>query len=174
MTATPQSEEALDAVFINLWSELRAVARAQLSREQPGHTLQPTALVNELYLKLKRSPNQQWDSQNDFLYVAAWAMKRLLVDHARRKSTLKRGGDQNSLPAQGISPDTEGLMVFTQLLERLQALSGRQARIFEYHVLAGLTFQEIADQFEVSERTIYRDWTSARAWLARELKHLDL
>ena len=166
------SEPLVDRLFGLLWWQLRAQAREQLARERKGHTLQPTDLVNELFLKLRRSGLPAPLTRERFLGLAAYTMRRLLVDHARRKRRVKRGpgllvpdADLDRLAA-AAEQDMTGLDALTRSLE---ASAPRAAQVLYYHVMAGYSFEEIADQLEISARTVYREWRFARAFVAREL-----
>ena len=168
-----------------VYDELRGLARAYLHRERSGHTLQPTALVNEAYLRLIDQRRMQWCGRTHFFAIGARMMRRLLVDHARGRGREKRGGDWQKLtldhelgerivPLFGIGSgrgelDREDFLALHDALEKLAALDERQARVVEMRFFAGLTMAEIAEALEVSKRTAEGDWTHAKAWLKREL-----
>jgi len=157
-----------------VYEEIRRLAGRFMRRERGDHTLQPTALVHEAYLKLVDQDRVAWRNRAHFVGVAAQAMRRVLVDHARRRGREKRGGDRRRIPLEGIadlSPEAAGaLEEVDAALERLARLDPRQARIVELRFFGGLDVQEIADALEVSKRTVEADWTMARAWLSRELE----
>ena len=166
-------QEARDELLGLVYEPLRAIASRHLNREREGHTLQPTALVNELYLKLVGQRSVAWNDRAHFFAVAAQVMRRILVDHARRKKSDKRGGDMIpvtigaalDLPASEIV-DVVALDV---ALEQLEKIFPQQARVVELRFYAGLTIDETASVLGVSAATISREWTMARAWLRREL-----
>jgi RNA polymerase sigma-70 factor, ECF subfamily len=165
---------ALDKAVSRLYSELRQVAARQLRRERPGHTLYPTALVHEAYLKLSDSAGVQAVDRAHFVAIAARAMRQILVDYARQRGADKRGGDlvRTTLDgkelgdAPGINAD---LIALDAALDRLGALDNRARTIVEYRFYVGLTEEETADLLNVSVRTVQREWAKARAWLHAEL-----
>ena len=166
-------QEARDELLGLVYEPLRAIAGRHLHREREGHTLQPTALVNELYLKLVDQRKVAWADRAHFFAVAAQVMRRILVDHARRKKSDKRGGDMIAVTI-GAALDlaaTENIDVVALdvALENLTAIFPQQARIVELRFYAGLTIDETAAVLGVSPATISREWTMARAWLRREL-----
>jgi RNA polymerase sigma factor (TIGR02999 family) len=159
-----------------VYDELRRLARGFMSRETPGHTLQPTALVHEAYLKLVDASQISWQGRTHFFAVGARVMRRLLIDHARGRHRLKRGGKKRrvtfseGLPrVAGTDLDLDQLLVLNDALGRLAALDARQARVVELRFFGGLTMPEVAHVVGVSQRTVEGDWTHARAWLKREL-----
>jgi RNA polymerase sigma factor (TIGR02999 family) len=160
-----------------VYTELQQLARGYFSRESPAITLQPTALVNEAYLKLVDQTQVDWQGQTHFFAVAAQAMRRILVDHARGKKRAKRGGGRPKLSlddALTLSPDNhEDLIALDDVLEKLAEVDPRQARIVELRFFGGLTLAEIAKELGVSERTIGNEWAMVRAWLRRELSEDD-
>jgi RNA polymerase sigma factor (TIGR02999 family) len=167
----PQAHDA--ALSTTLYQELHRLAAGKMHYERSGHTLQPTALVNEAYLRLADCSDTMWKDRTKVLGMAAHLMRHILVDHARAHRANKRGGgavqvtfDEN-LEVAGSS--TVNVLAVDEALTRLAAFDSRQARILELHFFAGLTFEEIALQLGVSERTVKRDWTMARAWLRQEL-----
>ena len=156
-----------------IYEELRRVAGRYMRYERVNHTLQPTALVNEAYARLIQEPHLHWQSRAHFFATAAQLMRRILVDHARARHAGKRGGiqhqvtlDEQVLPAPGQSID---VLALHEALEKLTKLDPRQSRIVELHFFGGLSFEEIASVLQVSERTVKRDWSMARAWLKGEL-----
>lgn len=166
------AEELLPYVY----DELRMLARRYLSRERPGHTLQPTALVHEAYIKLVDQSKMDWQGRTHFFAVGAKVMRHLLIDHARGKGRAKRGGDRQKVTlADGLTPfghrelDAEDLLALNQVLDRLAELDARQANVVELRFFGGLTVPEVALILGVSERTVEGDWAHARAWLKREL-----
>lgn len=156
-----------------VWDELRRIARAQLRGERAGHTLQPTALVNEAYFRLARVEGERWSDPQSFCALAARAMRQVLIDHARRRQAAKRGAREEGLLEPAPAPLPVDLLALDELLARLRALSPRQCQIVELRFLAGFTLEETAEELGLSTRTVQRDWRLARAWLRRELEALD-
>lgn len=159
---------ALGAMLPLVYDELRRLARAYLGRERPGHTLQPTALVHEVYLRLIDQRRVDWTNRAQFLGVAASLMRRLLVNHARDRAADKRGGGATrvTLPGDQGSPAAEvDVTVIHDALDRLTALDERKGRVVELKFFGGLTTPEIAQVLGVSVATVEREWTFARAWL---------
>ena len=165
---------ALDKLMPIVYEELRRLASNYLRREHPGHTLQPTALVNEAYLRLVDQRQARWQNRAQFLGVAAQLMRRILVDHARQRDAAKRGGaDRHSLSltdADGIAgkPDADLLAVHDALNE-LAVMDPQQSRIVELRFFGGLSIEETAEVLGVGHATVERDWKLARAWLRRKL-----
>jgi RNA polymerase sigma-70 factor, ECF subfamily len=157
-----------------VYGRLHEMAEDQLRREGPGHTLQPTALVNEAYVRLAHQ-TMDWRSRAHFFAIAAQAMRRVLLDHARARRSEKRGGGRRPLPLSGIEvptpPEREGvdLVALDAAARRLQAEDPLSARIVEMRFFAGMEMEDIASVLEISERTVRRHWVYAKAWLAREL-----
>lgn len=162
-------EEALERLLPLVYDELRAIAARQLRRERPGHTLQPTALVHETYLKLVGGELPA-SSRAHFLALAARAMRQVLVDHARRRNADKRGGSENPATltdgSASIELDPVGVLALDRALGELEP---RQRKVVECRFFGGMEETEIARALGVSERTIRRDWVKARAWLYRAL-----
>jgi RNA polymerase sigma factor (TIGR02999 family) len=167
-------QTALDRLLPLVYDELHRMAARYMRGERLGHTLQTSALVNEAYLRLADYKQMQWQDRAHFFAVAAQAMRRILVDFARARRNLKRGGG-----AQPVSLD-EGLAVMPvgvtdllaldEALGQLAALSPRQGRVVELRYFGGLSEEEVAEVLEVSPRTVRNDWSLARAWLRRELQ----
>jgi len=166
-------QTAFDRVFPLVYDELRRVAGYQLQGERGGHTLQPTALVNEAYMKLAGSPGADWRDRAHFVAIAARAMRQVLVDHARRRGAAKRGGDRQQTTLSGVplgvDLNSEELLALDEALQRLDALDSRLRQVVEYKFFGGLTDKETAELLGVTPRTAQRDWVKARAWLYREL-----
>jgi RNA polymerase sigma factor (TIGR02999 family) len=169
-------EKAADRLMPLVYDELRRMARAYMARERGSHTLQPTALVHEAYLKLVDQSRVDWQGQTHFRAVAAKVMRRLLVDHARRHASAKRGGDQQRVTLQeglgrAAQPDLDlsELLDLSDALDRLGRVDPRQARILELRTFGGMTTAEVAEAVGVSKRTVEADWMHGRAWLRREL-----
>ena len=165
-----------------VYDEFRSLARHYLQAERPNHTLQPTALVHEAYIKLVDQSRVNWQGRTHFFAVAALAMRRILVDHARAHMRVKRGGagagnDEGAAhritldEAVALSPKREeDVLALDEALEKLAALDARQAKVVELRFFAGLSVTEVAAALNVSKRTVESDWTMARAWLLRELQ----
>jgi RNA polymerase sigma factor (TIGR02999 family) len=186
-------QNAAEALLALIYDELRQMAAAYLSHERPGHTLQATALVHEAYLKMvgpaaidgpaatdKGAGTPAWHGRAHFLAVAATAMRRVLVDHARRRNTTKRGGGTGEggerrirltldFEAFGEDGHDSQVLELEELLSRLAALDERKSRVVELRFYAGMTNQEIAEALQVARSTVVEDWTVARAWLAARL-----
>jgi len=165
------SPGAQDRLFRLVYDELRRIAGRQMQRETPEHTLTPTALVHEAYLRLLG--HGEWRDRGHFLAAAAKAMRQILVDHARARSALRRGGDRTRISLDendhaGGRPWDEVLEVH-EALERFQQLDALGARVVELRFFGGLEFGEVARAIDRSEATVYRIWNHARAWLYREI-----
>jgi RNA polymerase sigma-70 factor (ECF subfamily) len=166
--------QAVAALIEIVYPELRRIAASYLHHERPGHTLQPTALVNEAYLRLA---GQFPDLQNraHFLGIAAHLMRQILVEYARSRNALKRRGEKVAID-DGLSvamPDSGDLVALDEALQKLAAIDERQSRIVELRYFGGLTVAETASLLNISEKTVRRDWTLARAWLHREISNLS-
>jgi RNA polymerase sigma-70 factor (ECF subfamily) len=166
-------DDALGELIDRVYRDLKAIAGAQLRNEREGHTLQPTALVHEAFLRLVNQDRADWRSRAQFFDVAARMMRRILVDHARRRSRLKRGGAEAIMElargSEAATSSPEELLALDEALERLEELDPRQSRIVELHFFAGLSLAETAEAVGCSSATVSRDWRLARMWLAREL-----
>ncbi len=165
--------DAADELLPLVYDELRRIAASYFRAQPHYHTLQPTALVHEAFLKLVNVPGSDWESVNHFKAVAARAMRQILTDHARAKATAKRGGDVEHVPVDGIDTpagtNTLDLVTLDRALTTLGELDPRQLRIIELWFFAGLTMDEVAKLIDVSERTVRREWRHARAWLNNQL-----
>ena len=164
---------ALDELLPHLYGELRALAHRLLAGERAGRTLSPTALVNEAYLRLSRERRIGVADRADFFAVAAVAMRRILVDAARRRHSGKRDGERVELEAVDASlvadAEVAVLLAVDDALERLGEQSERARRVVELRVFVGLGVEEIAEVLGLNEKTVRRDWLLARAWLRRDL-----
>ena len=164
---------ALDDVFPLIYGELRRLAERQLRREPDGHTLSPTALVHEAYVRLTDYRHVEWAGRAHFMAVASTAMRRILVEHARGHRSAKRGGALRRVPIDsvelGIEERSDLLLALDEALDRLQALDRRQAQVVECRFFGGLTEEETAEAIGIGLRTVKRDWAKARSWLHREL-----
>ncbi|MCC6652837.1 MAG: sigma-70 family RNA polymerase sigma factor [Candidatus Eisenbacteria bacterium] len=164
---------ALDRLFPLVYQELRERAAGYLRGERPGHTLQPTALAHEAYLRLAGRRDYPWQNRAHFMAVAARAMRAILVDHARRKRARKRGGGEAPLEFDtGVVLAAGAAIEFDDLdraLGDLARMSERQARVVELRYFGGLSIEETGEVLGISPMTVKRDWATARAWLYREL-----
>lgn len=165
-------EKLLEAVY----GELRALAGSFFRRQDARHTLQPTALVHEAWMKMVDQTSLEVRDRGHFFAIAATAMRQILIDHARARDTKKRGGDVPRVtidagiePVADQSPDALDVLALDEALTRLSQLDPRQARVVELRVFAGLSVDDTAMTLDVSPRTVELDWRMARAWLSREL-----
>src|SRR5208282_334364 len=171
---TKGNEEAGSKLIPLVYSELRRLAGGYMRHERPDHTLQPTALVHEAYLRLIGQREVQWQNRAHFFGVAAQLMRRILLNHARAHKTEKRGGHEVKIPldqalvfTEAKSPD---LLALDEALTRLTELDARQGRVVEMRFFGGLSEEEAAEVLGVSSRTVKRDWEVARAWLHNEMR----
>ncbi len=167
-------ESALDEVLPLVYAEMRRLAGAYLSRERVGHTLQPTALVHEVYLKLAGQGPVAWQNRAHFFGAASTLMREILIDHARSKKRKKRGSGMRTYieidAAIGVNDDNQlDVLAVDEALNELERLDERQAKIVEMKFFAGMTIEEIAEVLDISPATIKRDWTSAKLLLTRML-----
>lgn len=167
-------ESALDRLMPLVESELRQVARRQMRREGPGHTLQTTALVNEVYLKLVKQEKSDWQSRAHFYAVAAKIMRRILVDHARRQLRHKRGDGEKDLRLEEVTAISREksveLVALDEALDRLAKLDPLKSQIVELRHFGGLTVGETAEVLGIASVTVIRHWGLAKAWLGREVR----
>jgi RNA polymerase sigma factor (TIGR02999 family) len=168
------SEEALDQLMPLVYNELRAIANRYLSRERNDHTLQSTSLVHEAYVRMIDQRHVQWQNRAHFLGIAAQMMRRILVDHARAEHRLKRGGPLPSLSLDAAvavaTPSREiDLLALDEALDRLAAIDAQQSRLVELRFFSGLTIEEAAVALGISAGTVKREWSTAKAWLFREM-----
>ena len=164
---------ALERLYPLVEPELHRLAHHYMSRERAGHTLQTTAILNEAYLRLVDNPTPRWQDRTHFVAAAARLMRRIMVDHARERRSLKRGGsalkvtlDEAALVSEARS---EELLALDEALEGLAAQDPRKSQIVELRYFGGLTVEETAEFLELSPRTVEREWTMAKAWLYRAL-----
>jgi RNA polymerase sigma factor (TIGR02999 family) len=161
--------DALDRMLPLVYDELHRLAAGYLRRERPDHTLQPTALVHEAYLRLVKQRQVDWRNRAQFLGVAAGMMRRILVNHARDRSAAKRAGGRKqvslSLVEDGRAPPDVDLIALEDALARLAALDERKGRVVELRFFGGLAMDEIAEVLGISRATVEREWSFARAWL---------
>lgn len=161
-------QEALNRLMPLVYDELRRLAARQMRRETPGHTLQTTALVNEAYCKLIDQKNVRWQSRVHFFFIASQLMRRILIDHARKRASLKRGGGDLTIVLDEsaiIGDQAPHLLVLDDALKRLTELDPRKGRIVEMKFFGGLNTEEIAEVEQLSTRTVEREWRKAKAWL---------
>jgi len=167
------SETALEELLPIVYGELRQIAARQLRRERANHTLEPTALVHEAYLRLVDQREVDWQDRAHFFGVAARVMRRILVDYARRRMAEKRGDGVRCVSideAAGVAAlSDQSILALDQALDRLEKLDARLAEIVQFRAFAGLTIEEAADVLHVSPSTAKRNWRTAKAWLNREL-----
>jgi|ERR1051326_2395031 RNA polymerase sigma factor (TIGR02999 family) len=175
VSSAAEDETALEQLFPLVYEELRRIARRRMRREDAGHTLQTTALVNEAYIKLA-GQHPRWQNRSHFFAIAARVMREILVDYARTKLRGKRGGGTRPLPFDELnegavaSPSLPaGLLEIHEALERLAVLDPRQSRIVELRYFGGLTVEETAEVLGVSPATVATEWRLARGWLKTEL-----
>ena len=166
---------ASNALVALVYEELRRQARRALRREGEGHTLQATALVHEAWLRLDAQHDARWESRSQFLAVAAQTMRRVLVDHARARQAIKRGGGDVQISlgdahAAAASPEAVDVIALDDALARLAIMDPRKARLVELRYFAGLSIPEAAAALGVSQATVIREWAVARMWLRRELE----
>jgi RNA polymerase sigma factor (TIGR02999 family) len=166
-------ESALDELLPLVYDELRRLARQYMRRERPGNTLQTSALVNEAYLRLIDQRDVRWQNRAHFYGIAAQLMRRILVDHARKRSYQKRGGGAHRVTLEEgliVSDERAGdIVALDDALNSLAAVDQRQSRIVELRFFAGLSIEETAEVLAVSPGTVMRDWTFAKAWLRRAI-----
>ncbi len=169
--------DALDRLVPLLYEDLRRLAAGHMRHESPGHSLQPTALVHEAYVRLIDQRQVHWRNRAHFFGVAAGIMRRILVDHARSRRADKRGGawDRVTLVEDQVAGGAQeiDLLSLHESLERLAAFDPRQERIIELRYFGGLTIEEVAEVVGISEATVVRDWTIAKAWLRADLSAGD-
>lgn len=164
--------DARDRLFPLVYEELRQVARRALRRERPDHTMRPTELVHEAFLKLGAA-DAPWQDRAHFFGVAARAMRQILVDHARRRMAGKRGGGMIATTLEDVGAEEglppEEVLALDAALDRLEQKDPRLRALVEYRFFGGLSDKEIAELLQISERTVNRDWAKARAWLHKEV-----
>jgi RNA polymerase sigma factor (TIGR02999 family) len=165
---------ALDEMLPTVYDELRRLARIYLSRERPDHSLQPTELVNEAYMRLVAQREVDWRNRAHFLGVAAQALRRVLLHHAESRNAQKRDGYKNrvclDIAIENVERQTSvDLLVLNNALDRLSELDPRQGQVVELRVFGGLTVEETAEVLSLSPATVKREWTVARLWLRREM-----
>ncbi len=170
---TRGNKDAQERLVPLVYSELRRLAASYLRRERADHTLQPTALVHEAYLRLVAVNGVDWQGRSHFFAMAAQLMRRILVDHARARRARKRGGSRESINLEDafvfVSPRSEQLIALDDALNKLGECDPRQSQIVEMRFFGGLSEEEVAAHLGISTRTVKRDWRMAKAWLYKEL-----
>ena len=163
----------MDRLYPLVYEQLRRIAHRRMRGERPGHTLGTTGLVHETYLRLVDQTRVEWHDRGQFYALAARAMRRVLVDYARRYRALQRGGGLRRVPLTeyaALIEQVESLLALDEALERLAALNGLLSQVVECRYFAGLTEDETAEALGVTTRTVQRDWAKARGWLYLELR----
>jgi len=170
----PETEPNASELLSVVYDKLRRLAAQKMAHEQPGQTLQPTALVHEAWLKLGHSSGRPWDSREHFFAAAAEAMRRILIDRARRRARIRHGGEWTRVDAQvvdlPIAHDGDKCLRVHEALDRLALIDARKAEVVKMRVFVGMEVQEIAEVLGLSERSVQRDWVFSKAWLSRELQ----
>ncbi len=170
----PRDAERLMSV---IYDDLKRIAAGQLRQERPGHTLHPTALVHEAYLRLVNQRTAEWNDRLHFFSIAARIIRRILIDHARERNALKRGGERRPISLDAVEVaapmNDRDLVALDEALTELATLSERQSRIVELRFFGGLTIAEIASALEMGSRSVDREWQIARAWLYQRLAPQD-
>lgn len=171
---TDCNEEVVNQILPHIYDELRRLASSYLRRERSNHTLQPTALVHEAYMKLIDQSRVKWQNRAHFFGIAAQVMRRILMDHARKHTAEKRGGDAELLPIEEeiliVSHDKSAeLIALDDALQQLAEMDERKARIVELRYFGGLSIEETAEVLRVSVPTVNREWRMAKAWLYSEI-----
>lgn len=170
---TQGGDQAAEQLMPLVYEELRALARRYMADEQSAHTLQTTALIHEAYLRLAGHSEPAWESRAHFFRVAARAMRRVLIDHARQQRGPRKGGDARRVPFDdevlAVNDSMVDLLELEDALEKLSALDGQLAQIVELRFFGGLTVEEVARMLKISPRTVKRDWRLAKSWLHRAM-----
>lgn len=173
VAAPPSPGACPPELFAAVYDRLRAIAESRLASERPGHTLQATALVHEAYLRLMATPGMAFSGPRQFYGAAAESMRRILIDHARKRKSQKRGGGHPGRPldesALGLEDDQESILALDEALARLQAQDERMHELVMLRYFAGQTIERTAEIMEISPRTAKREWVVARAWLRTQL-----
>jgi len=167
------NEDAKERLLPFVYDELKRQARILMSKERADHTLQPTALVHEAFLRLSETAGINWQNRRHFYGIASFLMRRVLIDHARLYATEKRGNHAIHFSLEDVQIPVEeragSLLVLDEALERLEKFDERQAKVVEMRFFGGMNNREIAESLDVSEQTVKREWHAARLWLYREL-----
>jgi len=171
-----RGDSTLASMLPLVYDELRALAARQLSAQRGDHTLQPTALINEAYLRLAGQEYESWEDRREFIMVAATIMRRVLVDYARKRHADKRPQSHQRVDIDEYEPGEafgSELIAIDEVLEQLSGIDERQAHIVELRYFAGLSMEETAETMNISRSTVAREWRMARAWLRRRLSETD-
>jgi RNA polymerase sigma factor (TIGR02999 family) len=172
MDSAPESNAS--ELLAVVYDELRRLAAQKMAHERPGQTLQPTALVHEAWLRLGSSAGRPWDSREHFFAAAAEAMRRILIDRARRRARIRHGGEWTRVDAEDIdlpiAQDGDKCLRVHEALDRLALVDARKAEVVKMRVFVGMEVQEIAEVLGLSEKSVQRDWVFSKAWLSRELQ----
>lgn len=167
------NHDAADQLMPMVYEQMRRLAASMLQQESPGHTLQPTALVNEAFLRMVDQSRVNWQGKTHFFAIGAKMMRRILIDHARSKKRQKRGGGAHRVALTDdlcvSSRNDEDVLAIDEALKKLAKLDPRQEQIVELRFFGGLTVKQVAEALNVSKRTVESEWTMLRAWLRREL-----
>ncbi|MDX6303760.1 MAG: hypothetical protein QOI77_729 [Blastocatellia bacterium] len=167
------NQTALDKLYPLVYDELHKMARRYMNREQAGHTLQTTALINEAYVRLVDQKHVHWQNRAHFFAISAQIMRRILIDHARREHYAKRGGGAQKISLDEVAmvavERASSLLLLDEALTRLGEIDSRRSQVVELRYFGGLNNEEIAGVLKISENTVTRDWNMARAWLYQEL-----
>ena len=170
-------ESATQELFALVYNELRRMARSRMARESPGHTLQPTALVHEAYIRLFTEEGGGFENRAHFFAAAAEAMRRILIEHARKKLSAKRQGNRQRIELDETmaiqEPGSDQLAALDEALVRLEQRDRQMSDVLKLRFFVGLTVAETAEALGISPRTVDRQWTAARAWITREIRKKD-
>jgi RNA polymerase sigma factor (TIGR02999 family) len=165
--------QSTDRLLEAVYGQLRRIAQQRMKDEKPGHTLQATALVHEAYMRLVRNKELKWSSRAQFYAAAAQAMQRILIEHARKKKRLKRGGDRRPVASNVVDiardENLEDVIALHEAIDRLEGEDPRAATVTRLRFYAGLSVEDTAKAMKLSERTVMREWAYARAWLHEAL-----
>ena len=174
LCAVGRGESASEELLPLVYNELRRHASARMARESGGQTLQPTALVHEAWLRMFGSGEERWQNRAHFFGAAAEAVRRILIENARRKSRLKRGGDHERVEIDAVdlaeTTPEEKVLLIDEALERLRERDPEKARVVTLKFFGGLTNQQVAESMDVTERTVERHWAYAKAWLFQSIR----
>jgi len=173
--AAEGQSQAADQVLPLVYEQLRAIAQQRMAMERAGHTLQATALVHEVYQRVVGAGEISWTDRAHFYHVAAEAMRRLLIEHARKRGRIKRGGERQRVPLSVLdlaaAQDEDQILALDDALRRLEGVDGDAAEVVRLRFYAGLTLEQAAEAMNRSPSTTKRDWAFARAWLHQALRH---
>jgi len=169
--------KAGDELLPLVYQELRQLAAHKMANEAPGHTLQPTALVHEAWLRLAGNENQRWENRAHFFGAAAEAMRRILIDNARRKRTIRHGGENERVDLEGVeitaTADDDELLAVNEALEKFATIDKQKAELVKLRYFVGMTIEQAAEASGISVATAKRHWAYARAWLHQEIRNQE-